>query len=94
MTFVVFLGWLAIIVVSVKKISDVVVPLISWTSVSRVFEWSPSCMKAFQSAKVVLCSTLVLAAPSFDRPFNLEVDASASRACAVLLQEDHPVCYF
>lgn len=56
-------------------------------------------MEAFQSAKVILCSTPVLAAPSFERPFKLEVDASASEAGAVLLQEDddgihYPVCYF
>lgn len=53
----------------------------------------------FRSAKVILCSTPILAAPDFDRPFKLEVDVSASGAGAVLLQENdrsinHPVCYF
>lgn len=56
-------------------------------------------MKAFQSAKAILCSTPVLAAPDFGGSFKLEVDASASGAGVVLLQEDdrgidRPVCYF
>lgn len=63
------------------------------------FEWSVECQHAFESAKSLLCSTPVLAAPNFSRPFKLEVDASATGAGAVLLQDDeegvcHPVCYF
>ncbi|XP_060771707.1 aquaporin-1-like [Neoarius graeffei] len=43
--------------------------------------------------------SVVLAAPNFSLPFKLEVDASASGASAVLLQDGddsvcHPVCYF
>ena len=41
----------------------------------------------------------VLAAPNFNEPFKLAVDASDFAAGAVLLQQghdgiDHPVCYF
>ncbi|KAL2099579.1 hypothetical protein ACEWY4_003973 [Coilia grayii] len=51
------------------------------------------------ATKALLCCSPVLAAPNFDLPFKLEVDASATGAGAVLLQEgtdglDHPVCYF
>lgn len=61
--------------------------------------WSSECQAAFNTAKGLLCSTPVLAAPSFEKPFTLEVDASARGAGAVLLQADlsgvdHPVCYF
>lgn len=82
-----------------KKFSDIVAPLTSLTSVSQPFEWSPGCMKTFQSAKAVLCGTPVLIAPNFECPFKLELDASASGAGAVLLHEDdhginHPICYF
>ncbi len=61
--------------------------------------WSSECQQAFESAKSLLCHSPVLAAPDLSRPFKLEVDASAVRAGAVLVQEDadgvdHPVSYF
>lgn len=59
----------------------------------------PSCEHAFNAAKDLLCSTPILKAPQFDAPFKLQIDASATGAGAVLLQEDqfgveHPVSYF
>ena len=54
---------------------------------------------AVVSAKALLCSTPVLVAPDFHKPFKMEVDACNVGAGAVLLQEDangldQPVCYF
>lgn len=51
------------------------------------------------SAKSLLCSAPVLSAPDVFSPFQMEVDASAVGAGAVLLQEGadgipHPVSYF
>ena len=82
-----------------RNFSDVVAPLTGLVSPLKNFVWSPACQAAFESAKALLCSAPVLAAPYFARPFKLEVDASACGAGAVLLQEDeqaidHPVCYF
>lgn len=82
-----------------KNFSVVVTPLTKLCSPKVPFEWSVECQHAFESAKSLLCSTPVLAAPNFSRPFKLEVDASATGAGAVLLQDDeegvcHPVCYF
>uniref|UniRef100_A0A669F703 Gypsy retrotransposon integrase-like protein 1 n=1 Tax=Oreochromis niloticus TaxID=8128 RepID=A0A669F703_ORENI len=82
-----------------RNFSDVVSPLTDLVSPLKPFIWSPACQVAFESAKALLCSAPVLAAPNFERSFKLEVDASACGAGAVLLQEDgrgvdHPVCYF
>ena len=82
-----------------KNFAAVVVPLTSLTSVKKPYNWSPACQHSFESCKALLCSTPVLAAPDFRRPFKLEVDASDSGAGAVLLQEDdlgidHPICYY
>ncbi|KAL2085082.1 hypothetical protein ACEWY4_018402 [Coilia grayii] len=79
--------------------SDVVLPLTNLLRNTSDFVWSCDCDTAFQNAKALLCCSPVLAAPNFDLPFKLEVDASATGAGAVLLQEgtdglDHPVCYF
>ena len=82
-----------------RNFSDVVLPLTNLLRNTTDFVWSVDCETAFQNAKALLCSSPVLAAPNFDLPFKLEVDASATGAGAVLLQEgtdglDHPVSYF
>ena len=82
-----------------KNFAAVTAPLTSLTSIKRVYNWSPACQLAFESCKALLCSTPVLAAPDFTKPFKLEVDASACGAGGVLLQEDHqgidhPICYY
>ncbi len=82
-----------------KNFSDVVLPSDQLAlSTSRLCV-SSECQQAFESVKSLLCSTPVLSAPNFSTSFKLEVDASATGAGAVLLQEDvhgidHPVCYF
>jgi len=63
------------------------------------YTWSVDCQRAFDNVKSLLCSSPVLAAPCFDRPFSLEVDASQVGAGAVLLQGDNegvvrPVSFF
>lgn len=82
-----------------KNFSVVVAPLTRFCSPKVPFVWDDECQRAFVSAKSVLCSAPVLAAPNFSRPFKLEVDASATGAGAVLLQDGegdvrHPVSYF
>lgn len=63
------------------------------------FVWSSECQQAFDSVKSLLCVSPVLAAPCFDKPFTLQVDASQVEAGAVLLQDDdqgvvRPVSFF
>lgn len=82
-----------------KNFAGVAAPLTSLVSPSSQFVWTAECQESFEAAKALLCSAPVLAAPDFERPFKIEVDASAHGAGAVLLQEDeqgidHPVCYF
>ena len=57
------------------------------------------CQLAFENLKALLVSAPVLAAPDFNKPFKLAVDASDAGVGAALLQDDssgveHPVCYF
>jgi hypothetical protein len=64
----------------------------------KEIQWTQESMDAFQLLKTMLCSSPVLAAPNFDKPFKLAVDASAVGSGAVLFQEDdqgfdHPVSF-
>ena len=79
--------------------STVAEPLTRLLSKSKKYEWSSSADDSFQGLKGMLASSPVLAAPQFDKPFKLAVDASDVACGGVLLQEDtqdvdHPVCYF
>lgn len=83
--------------------TDVTALLTSLVSPKITFKWSKECQCAFESTKALFCSAPILAAPiltaDFSRPFKLDIDASASGAGAVLLQEDdhgidHLVGYF
>lgn len=76
-----------------------VTPLTKLCSPVVPFVWTDECDHAFSTAKSLLCSAPVLAAPNFSLPFKLEVDACATGAGAVPLQDGngdvcHPVCFF
>ena len=51
------------------------------------FVWTQSCQEAFDKLKAILKSEPVLAAPDFQKPFKLAVDASDVGAGGVLLQK-------
>lgn len=82
-----------------RNFSTVVAPLTDLLRGKVKFIWSPSCERAFENVKVLLCSTPVLQAPCFEKSFTLLVDASNVGAGAVLQQLDadgveHPVNFF
>lgn len=82
-----------------NNFSAVASPLTDLLSPKVPFMWSDCCQAAFEKTKSLLLCAPVLAAPSFDRPFKLAVDASDTGVGAVLLQEgldniDHPVSFF
>lgn len=82
-----------------RNFSDIALPLTDLLRLSQKFVWDAACQHAFNAIKTLLCSVPVLAAPDHSRPFKIDVDASATGAGAVLLQDDadgveHPVAYF
>lgn len=82
-----------------RNFSEAVSPLTDLLKGKSIFVWSPVCQQAFDKKKSLLCCAPVLAAPRFDRPFSLQVDASHVGAGAVLLQKDDfsvdkPVSFF
>ncbi len=82
-----------------RNFSEVVAPLTDLLKAKVAFIWSSLCQQAFERVKMMMCNAPVLAAPRFDRPFSLQVDASHVGAGAVLLQGDDfgvekPVSFF
>jgi len=79
--------------------SVVAEPLTRLLKKGEPFRWSGECQRLFNKIKSLLLSVAVLAAPNFDKPFKLMVDASDVGCGAALLQEgadgvDHPVLFF
>jgi hypothetical protein len=51
------------------------------------FTWTPTTTQAFQTLKMAMCTTLVLALPNFTKTFLLECDASGKGIGVFLMQE-------
>lgn len=71
-----------------RNFAEVVAPLTDLLRVKEMFVWSPMCQQPFDRVKKLLCNSPFLAAPQFDRPFSLQVNASHVGAGAILLQGD------
>lgn len=94
-----FLGMVGYYRCFCANFSAVVAPLTDLLKTSSQFVWAPACQSAFERVKGLLSNAPVLAAPQWDKEFQLEVDASMVGAGAVLLQSDaggvnRPICFF
>ena len=70
----------------VPKFSEIVRPLHKASETSTKFEWTPEAQDAFESLKLKLTSTPILAFPCLKEPFILYTDASQFAMDAVLAQ--------
>jgi len=57
------------------------------------FKWGNEAEKSFQALKQAMTTTLVLAMPNFEVPFEIENDASSQGIGAVLQQNKHPIAF-
>lgn len=58
-----------------------------------MFQWGGKHQKAFDTLKEKISTTLVLALPDLQRPFEIQNDASDYAMGAVLTQHGKPICY-
>ncbi|GKF54092.1 ty3-gypsy retrotransposon protein, partial [Tanacetum coccineum] len=58
------------------------------------FKWEDREYEAFEALKQRLSAAPVLGLPDFNKACIVETDASGDGICAVLLQDNHPLCYF
>jgi hypothetical protein len=57
------------------------------------FTWTPTASQAFQTLRMAMCNTPVLALPDFTKTFVLECDASGKGIGIVLTQEGRPLAF-
>ena len=58
-----------------------------------MFQWGGKQRKRFNTLKEKVSTTLVLALPDLQRPFEIEMDASDNATGAVMMQHGKPICY-
>lgn len=83
-----FLGMVGYYRCFCRNFSAVVAPLTDLLKARVKFVWSSKCQESFENVKSLFCSAPALAAPRFDCPFILKVDANHVGAGAVLMQTD------
>jgi hypothetical protein len=57
------------------------------------FTWTATTAQYFQTLKMAMCTTPVLALPNFTKTFSLECDASGKVIGIVLMQEGQPLAF-
>jgi hypothetical protein len=76
----------------VKNYGNIVAPLMALLK-KNSFTWTPVATQAFQTLKMAMCTTPVLALLDFTKTFFLECDASRKGIGVVLMQEVRPLAF-
>jgi hypothetical protein len=76
----------------VKNYGKIAAPLMALLK-KNYFTWTPAVAQAFQTLKMTMCTTPVLALPDFTKTFVLECDTSGKGIDVVLMQEGRPLAF-
>ncbi|KAL0305330.1 UNVERIFIED_CONTAM: hypothetical protein Sangu_3037600 [Sesamum angustifolium] len=76
-----------------KGISEIVNPLEDLLRKYQKWEWNVAYDDVLRSLKQAISSQSVLKLPQFDKPFEVQVDASDRALGGVLVQDKHPVAF-
>ncbi|KAK2450150.1 hypothetical protein QL285_009284 [Trifolium repens] len=78
----------------VNDFSSIAAPLNELVKKNVVFKWTDMHEKAFNLLKDKLTNAPLLCLPNFDKPFEIECDASGVGIRAVLMQDSKPIAFF
>ncbi|KAK4397820.1 Retrovirus-related Pol polyprotein from transposon.6 [Sesamum angolense] len=76
-----------------QGIFEIVNPLTDLLRKDQKWERTVACDDAFRSLKQAISSQPVLKLPQFDKPFEVQVEASDRALVGVLVQDKHPVAF-
>jgi hypothetical protein len=76
----------------VKNYGKIAAPLTTVLK-KNSFTWTPVVAQDFQTLKMAMCTTPVLALPDFTKTFVLECDVSEKGIGVVLMQEGRPLAF-
>jgi hypothetical protein len=76
----------------VKNYGNIATPLTALLK-KNSFTWNPAAAQDFQTLKMAMCTTPVLALPNFTKTFVLECDAPRKGIGIVLMQEGRPLTF-
>jgi transposase InsO family protein len=77
----------------IQGYSKLATPLTNLTRGDVPWSWTDKCQNAFEHIKECLVSAPLLKMPDPSRPFEVIADASLTAVGAVLMQDNHPICY-
>jgi hypothetical protein len=75
----------------VKNYGNIATPLMDLKK--KYFTWTPAAAQDFQTLKMTMCTTPVLALADFTKTFVLECDTSGKGIGAVLMKEGRPLAF-